>query len=56
MNGMLTRRGLLTAGCALPLLALAGCATGLGGFGFAVAPRDVDGRIVPWLTREPARV
>lgn len=37
---MLTsRRGLLTAACTLPLLALPGCMTGLGGFGFENALR-----------------
>lgn len=39
MDQLLTRRRLLAAGCALPLLTLPGCATGLGGFGFEDAIR-----------------
>lgn len=39
MDLSLTRRGLLGIGCALPLLALPGCATGLGGFGLEDALR-----------------
>ena len=40
MDSPLTRRGLLAAGCSLPLLALPGCAT-LGGFGFEDAIRRI---------------
>ena len=39
MASTLTRRTVLAAGCALPLLALPGCATGLGGFGMEEAIR-----------------
>ncbi|HEV2866241.1 MAG TPA: DUF4197 domain-containing protein [Allosphingosinicella sp.] len=39
MDQLLTRRSLLVAGCALPLLALPGCATALGGFGLEDALR-----------------
>ena len=39
MDRLLTRRSLLGFGCALPLLALPGCATGLGGFGLEDALR-----------------
>jgi hypothetical protein len=39
MDSMLSRRSLIAAGVALPLLALPGCATGLGGFGFEDAIR-----------------
>lgn len=39
MDPLLTRRSLLAAGCTLPLIALPGCATGLGGFGLEDAIR-----------------
>jgi uncharacterized protein DUF4197 len=39
MDHLPTRRRLLGLGCALPLLALPGCAAGLGGFGFEEALR-----------------
>ncbi|MDQ4088312.1 MAG: DUF4197 domain-containing protein, partial [Pseudomonadota bacterium] len=39
MDQLLTRRRLLGLGCALPLLALPGCAGGLGGFGLEDALR-----------------
>jgi hypothetical protein len=39
MDLLLTRRTLIGAGISLPLLALPGCATGLGGFGFEDAIR-----------------
>lgn len=41
MVPMLTRRCLIAAGFTLPLLALPGCATGLGGFGFEEAIRRI---------------
>jgi len=39
MDQLLTRRSLLAAGCTVPLLALPGCAGGLGGFGLVDALR-----------------
>lgn len=39
MVALLTRRAMMSAGCAIPLLALPGCATGLGGFSFEEAIR-----------------
>ncbi len=39
MDQLLSRRSVLAAGCALPLLTLPGCATGLGGFGLEDAIR-----------------
>jgi hypothetical protein len=41
MDSQLTRRNLIGAGLALPLLALPGCATGLGGFGLEDAIRRI---------------
>jgi uncharacterized protein DUF4197 len=41
MDPLLTRRNLIGAGLALPLLALPGCATTLGGFGFEDAIRRI---------------
>jgi hypothetical protein len=41
MDQLLSRRSLLAAGCALPLLTLPGCMTGLGGFGLEDAIRRI---------------
>lgn len=39
MSALLSRRALIGAGLSLPLLAVSGCATGVGGFGFEEAIR-----------------